>query len=463
MAAVIRRPLRSLCSRVAPDIKRGVTYLDPASCGCAFADSHCLFFPTLVMDILIIGSGGREHALAWKLAQSPKIKNIFVAPGNAGTASVARNLRFSKTKDILRWLQGSKVDLVLVGPDSYLAEGIVDKLQKRKIPVFGPTKEAARLEWSKSFAKKFMQEENIPTARFRVFEDAAKAFKYIKTQKLPLVIKADGLALGKGVVVAESLKEAKKVLQDMLERGVYGRAGKKVVIEEYLKGKEISIHAFCDGKNARLFPVSADHKRVFDGNKGPNTGGMGAIVPVPEVTDKHLKEIENKIVLPALAGLRRRGHPFSGVLFPGVMLTKDGPKVIEFNARFGDPEIQAYMRILRTDLAEILLACVMGKLKNINIKWENRSACCIVCASDGYPGKYAKGQVVTGLDDFSYKDVVIFHAGTKNIDGEIVTNGGRVMGVTATGNSLGQALTVVYRAVGKISFRGMHFRKDIGR
>ncbi|MDP3792332.1 MAG: phosphoribosylamine--glycine ligase [bacterium] len=414
------------------------------------------------MDILIIGSGGREHALAWKLAQSPKIKNIFITPGNAGTASLGQNLGISKTSGILKWLDKNKIGLVLVGPDSYLAEGIVDKLQKRKIPAFGPTKAAAKIEWSKSFAKKFMQEEGIPTAYFEIFKDVTKAFKYIQTQQFPVVIKADGLALGKGVVIVKNLKEARQVLKDMIGGEVYGKAGKKIVIEEYLQGKEISVHAFCDGKNAILFPVSKDHKSIFDGNKGPNTGGMGTIAPVPGVTNKQIKEIENRIILPTVAALRKRGFPFSGILFPGVMITKEGPKVIEFNARFGDPETQAYMRILKTDLAEILLACVGGQLKSTDIKWGNQSSCCVVCSSGGYPSKYTKGKTITGLNHISNRNVVIFHAGTKSINNKIITNGGRVIGITATGKSLGQAVSTAYKAMGKIFFDGMHFRKDIG-
>src|SRR3989338_2454123 len=415
------------------------------------------------MKILVVGSGGREHALVWKLKQSPTVRDIFVAPGNAGTAQLATNLLLSTTNEIVDWLKKNRADLVVVGPDNYLEEGIVDKIKELGIPVFGPTKAAAEIEWSKSFAKQFMKEEGIPTASFYVFSDYKKASEYIKTQKFPLVIKASGLALGKGVIIAHNLNEAEQALKKMMSDRVFGNAGTEVIVEEYLHGREISIHAFCDGETAVLFPAAQDHKRIFDEDQGPNTGGMGTIAPVPWVSDKILKEIEEKIVQPTLRALKKRGRPFSGILFPGVMITDEGPKVIEFNARFGDPETEVYVRILETDLVEILLACTNGMLKRHKIKWSEKSVWCVVCASGGYPGKYETGKTISGLDTIHDENVVVFHAGTKIEADKVVTNGGRVLGVTAVGENLKTALSKSYDAIKSISFEGMQYRKDIGK
>ncbi len=414
------------------------------------------------MDILITGSGGREHALAWKLRQSQKIKNIFVAPGNAGTAQIAQNIAASKTEEIIEWLKDSPVDLVIVGPDDHLAEGMVDELEKLNIPVFGPTQAAAEIEWSKSFAKQFMKAENIPTASYEIFTDSTKAKSYLRSQEFPLVIKASGLALGKGVIIVNSLKEAERTIDDIMKSRIFGAAGNEIVIEEYLRGKEISIHAFCDGKDIALFPAAQDHKRIFDNDEGPNTGGMGTIAPVPWVTKEHMREIEEKVVLPTIRALEKQGRLFKGILFPGIMITDNGPKVIEFNTRFGDPETQSYMRILETDLIDILLACVNGKLKDQEIKWNDKAACCIVAASGGYPGDYKKGLAIEGLDSLDDQEVIVFHAGTKSDGKSIMTNGGRVLGVTATGNNLRESLSQTYRAIKSISFEGMRYRKDIG-
>jgi phosphoribosylamine--glycine ligase len=413
------------------------------------------------MDILVVGSGGREHALVWKLKQSKKVRNIFVTPGNAGTSLLAKNLDLSKTDEIVDWLKKNPIDLIVIGPDNYLAEGMADKIQALGIKVFGPTKVAAEIEWSKSYAKRLMREEGIPNATFKTFKDYDAAVEYVKNQEFPLVIKANGLALGKGVVIAENFDQAEKSLIRMMKEKLFGEAGNEVVIEEYLEGKEISIHAFCDGKHAVKFPASQDHKRIFDGDKGPNTGGMGTIAPIPWVTIAQMQEIKEKIVLPTLAALKKRGRPFKGILFPGIMITKNGLKVIEFNARFGDPETQSYMRILETDLADILLACADGTLGRQKIKWLEKSACCIVCASGGYPSVYEKGKVVQGLQNVD-KNIVIFHAGTKITNDEIVTNGGRVLGITAVGDSLKESLTKAYDAAKNISFDRMFYRKDIG-
>lgn len=414
------------------------------------------------MKILIVGSGGREHALTWKISQSPKVKKIYIVPGNAGTALVGENLEITTTEEIVSWLRVNYVDLVIVGTDSYLAEGLVDKIQELKISVFGPTKAAAEIEWSKSFAKELMKEENIPTAKYRTVTSYKEAKEYVARQKFPLVIKADGLAFGKGVVIAQNLPEAEMALKELMEDRIHGDAGSEVIIEEYLEGEEISTHAFCDGQNAMMFPSSQDHKRIFENDEGPNTGGMGTIAPVPGVTTDMLQEIKEKIVLPTLEGLKKRGRPFTGVLFPGIMITKDGPKVIEFNARFGDPETQSYMRILETDLVDIMFSCVNGTLNKQNIIWSNKSACCVVLASGGYPGSFEKGKIVSELEKLKDEDVEVFHAGTKSNGTDVLTNGGRVLGVTATGVNLEKSLAKAYRAIELVNFDGMQYRKDIG-
>lgn len=413
------------------------------------------------MDILITGGGGREHVLAWKLKQSPKVRNIFVAPGNAGTALIAQNVPLSKAEEIVEWVKDNPVQLVVVGPDSHLADGLVDMLEDFGVSVFGPTKTAAEIEWSKSFAKQFMKEEGIPTAAYEIFNDILDARAYLETQQFPLVIKASGLAFGKGVVIATSLQDARVALEEMMSDKVFGLAGTEVVIEEYLQGKEISIHAFCDGDKAFLFPSAQDHKRIFAGDQGPNTGGMGTVAPVPFVTPLQMKEIEEQVVKPTIQALKRRGRPFKGILFPGIMLTDSGPKVIEFNARFGDPETQSYMRILETDLLEVLLACAQGTLETVDVKWSKMTACCVVCASGGYPSEYENGKVIEGLAN-DQKDVLVFHAGTNAEGDTFVTNGGRVLGVTAVGCNLEIALKEAYEAVEGISFEGMQYRKDIG-
>ncbi|MFA6253823.1 MAG: phosphoribosylamine--glycine ligase [Candidatus Paceibacterota bacterium] len=417
------------------------------------------------MNVLIIGSGGREHALGWKLRQSPKINNLYFSPGNGGTSSLGRNIELNNRdhRQLIAWIKENHIDLVIIGPDQYLAEGLTDILLKNGIKVFGPIKKAAEIEWSKSFAKRFMVEEGIPTAAFATFTNVKKALAYVKGQKLPIVIKADGLALGKGVIIAGNISEANTALIDMMEKGKYGAAGCSVVIEEYLEGREISIHAFCDGETTVLFPASQDHKRIYDNDKGPNTGGMGTIAPLPWVTPALMKEIDKKIIRPTIAGLNKHNRKFVGVLFPGIMVTKDGPKVIEFNARFGDPETQSYMRLLSTDLLDILIACVEGRLSDVKIKWHNRFACAVVLASGGYPGKYKKGISIRGVDKAGGGEIVLFHAGTKKVKNQFVTNGGRVLNVAATGASLTEALNKAYQAIKKLDFKGMQFRRDIGK
>ncbi|HEY4512187.1 MAG TPA: phosphoribosylamine--glycine ligase, partial [Candidatus Paceibacterota bacterium] len=343
-------------------------------------------------------------------------------------------------------------------------EGMADSLLSKGIKVFGATKAASKIEWSKSFAKELMEEEGIPTAKFRKFSDISVAQKYIDGQKFPLVIKADGLALGKGVIIAKTKKEAETALKEIMSDKTFGDAGNTVVIEEYLVGEEISIHAFCDGKNFALFPTSQDHKRIYENEEGPNTGGMGTIAPVPWVKQDVIKEIQEKILIPIIRALDERECPFKGIIYPGIMITRDGPKVIEFNARFGDPETQSYMRLLQSDLLEIMVACAEGTLAHTDIKWSKDSACTVVLASRGYPGKYDKNIEIKGIEKFSKsEDIVIFHAGTKKDGDKILTSGGRVLGITAVTDSLDGALRKAYKAIKEIQFDGVQFRRDIGQ
>ncbi|MDB5204894.1 MAG: phosphoribosylamine--glycine ligase [Candidatus Taylorbacteria bacterium] len=415
------------------------------------------------MKILVIGSGGRENALAWKLKQSPKVTGLFAAPGNPGTKDIATNVPLNSQREIIEWLKQNRMDLVVVGPDNYLADGIVDEIQNLGIKVFGPTKLASEIEWSKSYAKDLMKEIGIPTASFETFTDFEKALEYVKQNKFPTVIKASGLALGKGVIIAENFDEAEKALREIMTDKVFGEAGDEVVIEEYLMGREISTHAFCDGETVVMFPSSQDHKRIFEGDQGPNTGGMGTIAPVPWVTEQHIEDIKIQIVIPLIQALKKRGREFKGLLFPGIMITETGPKVIEFNARFGDPETESYMRILEGDLVDILLSCVDGTLKDTAINWSKQSAATVICASGGYPGSYEKGKEIIGLDKITDNDVVVFHCGTKLIQDKLVTNGGRVLAVTAVGDTVSDALAKSYKAIEGITFEGMQYRKDIGQ
>jgi phosphoribosylamine--glycine ligase len=352
-------------------------------------------------DILIIGSGGREHAIGWKLKQSSKVGTIYFAPGNAGTETIGENISANvlKHKEIIDFVKKNKIDMVVVAPDDPLAAGMVDDLQNNKIRAFGPVKKASQLEWSKAFAKELMKEAKIPTANFETFFDYETAKKYLVKQQLPIVIKASGLALGNGVVVAQSMKEAKDALKDIMINKLHGDAGSTVVIEEFLEGQEVSFHAFCDGKIAKLFPTSQDHKQIFDNDKGANTGGMGTISPVSWVTADLIAEVEKTVVLPILKELKKRGIEYKGCLYPGIMVTKQGPKVLEFNARFGDPETQSYMRLLKTDLFDIFNACIDGKLSSLNINWSTESACTIVLASKGYPQSSQKGISITGINN----------------------------------------------------------------
>jgi len=416
--------------------------------------------------ILIIGGGGREHAIGWKVKQSPKCGRLYFAPGNAGTADIGVNLDIKATdiKSIIEFVKKENIDLTLAIPDDPLALGIVDEFQKEGLRIFGPTKAAAQIESSKAFSKNFMARHNLPTAKFKIFTDYTDALKYLDTQNFPIVIKASGLALGKGVIIAEAKEEAKKSLENILVKKIFGDAGREVVIEEFLTGPEISIHVFSDGKNYSIFPASQDHKRIGEGNMGSNTGGMGTIAPLSFVTPELLNNIEKKIVAPTLSGMRKDGNTFFGVLYPGLILTSDGPKILEYNARFGDPETETYMRLLDTDLIEIINACIDQKLNEIKINWKSNFACTVMLASGGYPGNYEKGKIIKGIKEAKKnKDVIVFQAGTKVENGNFITNGGRVLGVSAIGTSLKEALNTAYEAISKISFEGMQYRKDIGK
>ncbi len=415
------------------------------------------------MNVLVIGSGGREHALAWKIKQSPKCGQLYVAPGNAGTALVAENvaLDIEDHQAIIDFAMEKQVDLVVVGPDDSLAGGIVDALQAVGIPAFGPTKSAAKIEWSKAFAMDFMKRHHIPTAKSETFSSFDEALKRATEMELPVVIKADGLALGKGVVIAETREEIEDTLRAFMVDELFGDSGKTIILEEFLRGSEISIHAFCDGKTAKIFPVSRDHKRIWDGNTGLNTGGMGTIAPV-QVSSGFLEEIQEKVLMPALEGMAAEKIPFVGILYPGLMVTKTGIRVLEFNARFGDPEAQSYMRLLDSDILDIMLACTQGRLADTEVRWSNEAACTVVLASGGYPEEYKSGYPITGLDSVVDESVVVFQAGTKQDGEDTLTAGGRVLGISATGATGDEAVRKAYAAAEKIHFQGVQYRKDIG-
>ena len=417
------------------------------------------------MNILVIGSGGREHALLWKLSQSPRVTALHCAPGNAGTAAIATNHPVAAT-DLTRLAvlaKAENIDLTIVGPDDPLAAGIVDLFHTSGLRVFGPVAAAARLESSKSFAKEFMVRHGIPTARSATFTEPAAALAHCHVATYPLVVKADGLALGKGVVIAQNREEAETAVRQSMIEKVFGDAGHIVVIEEFLTGPECSIHALVDGEGYALFPDAKDHKRALDGDLGLNTGGMGTISP-SRVVDAAMRElVQHEVLDRFVRGLRADGLPFSGMLFPGLMMTPDGPKVLEFNCRFGDPETQSLMRRLKSDLLDLIEATIDGNLASVTPEWDIRAAVCVVLASGGYPGPIEKGKAIAGIESANADpDVVVFHAGTVDRDGRVVTNGGRVLGVTALGATLEDARTKAYAAAAKISFEGKQFRRDIG-
>jgi phosphoribosylamine--glycine ligase len=424
------------------------------------------------MKILVIGSGGREHALVWKLAQSPHVTQLWCAPGNAGIAQerLAKNgaavgcvpIGAEDLPRLLAFAQEKKIELTVVGPDNPLALGIVDLFWKNGLRIWGPNQKAAQFESSKVFSQRFMEKHGIPTARAGTFFDAALAKKFAASLDGKCAVKADGLAFGKGVLICASVAEANKAIDEILVSKAFGAAGAKIIIQEFLEGMEISLHAICDGKTAKLFPTSQDHKRALDGDAGLNTGGMGTYSPTPFLTDAQLADTGKKILDPWLRGCAAEGIDFRGILYPGIMLTKAGPKVLEFNARFGDPETQVYLTRLENDLVELLDASVSGTLAHVELKWSSQASVCVVMASGGYPGNYAKGKVISGLDAANaLPHTKVFHAGTALKDGQVVTNGGRVLGVTALGKDLKSAQAAAYAAVGKIQFDGAQFRRDI--
>lgn len=418
------------------------------------------------MKLLLIGSGGREHALAWKLSKSSQVDHIFVAPGNAGTATTPKceNIAIAAENlpELHRFAVDNKIDLTVVGPEAPLVAGVVDQFQASGLRIFGPTAQAAQLEGSKAFSKEFMTRHGIPTGKAAIFREYADAIAYLEKLTQPPVIKASGLAAGKGVILPESMGEAKTVLHAMLVDRQFGNASETVLIEERLNGPELSVLAFCDGKITRILPPAQDHKRLLDDDQGPNTGGMGAFAPSPLATPELLAEVERTILQPTLAGLAADGLPYVGVLYAGLMLTADGPKMLEYNCRFGDPETQVVLPLLESDLVEIMLACIEGRLAEIELHWRGDAAATVVMASGGYPGAYAKGKPIQGLDAAATTGCLVFHAGTTLAQEQPVTDGGRVLAVTALGATVSAAAAQAYQGIAHIQFEGATYRRDIG-
>lgn len=414
------------------------------------------------LNILVVGGGAREHTLVWKLAQSPQTDKLFVAPGNAGTTEIAQNLDISP-EDIDALLQAAidnNIGLTVVGPEMPLAAGIVDRFRAKGLAVFGPAKAAARIEASKVFSHELMEKYGIPAAKGKSFTSYPEAMEYLKKQPLPVVVKADGLAAGKGVVVAETTEQAAEALTRFMKEKTLGDAGNTIIIEECLQGREISYFAFCDGQNIAPLLPACDYKRVFDGGKGSNTGGMGSYCPASFITPELASQIEETIMKPTVNALTSEGAPYTGVLYAGLMITSEGPKVLEFNARFGDPETQTVLPLLKTDLVDIFQAVINGRLDQINIEWSTEACVGVVLASGGYPDKYQKGLPISGLDKLE-EDVTVFHAGTRNQNGQAVTNGGRVLTVTTTAPTVNEARSKVYNNMPRIKLEGGHYRKDI--
>jgi len=424
------------------------------------------------MKILVIGSGGREHALVWKLAQSPHVTQMWCAPGNAGIAQErlskngalveCANIGAEDLPKLLAFAREKKIELTVVGPDNPLALGVVDLFQKHGLKIWGVNQKAAQFESSKVFSQKFMEKYGIPTAQAGTFSSVAEAKKFCASLGGKCVVKADGLALGKGVLICANQTEAERAVDEIMVSKAFGAAGARVVIQEFLEGIEVSLHALCDGKTAKIFPTSQDHKRALDGDLGLNTGGMGTFSPTPFLTEEQLAAAAKKILEPFMRGCAEEQIDYRGLLYPGIMLTKSGPKVLEFNARFGDPETQVYLTRLENDLVELLDASASGTLDKIELKWKSQASVCVVMASGGYPGSYAKGKPILGLAEAAQlPDTKVFHAGTALKENQIVTNGGRVLGVTALGKDLKAAQAAAYSAVEKIHFDGAHFRRDI--
>ncbi len=417
------------------------------------------------MKVLVIGSGGREHSLVWKLDQSPRVSKIYCTPGNAGISKLAECVAINATdvKSLVRFAKKQKIDLTLVGPEASLTLGVVDAFIKQGLRIFGPSQKAAILEGSKVFTKKFMQDYDIPTAGFSVFRKRERAIEYVKRIGAPVVIKADGLAAGKGVIVAQTVQEAIDAIDVIMKDKVFGDAGNRVVVEDFMTGEEASFLAFTDGKTVLPLPTSQDHKPIFDGDKGPNTGGMGAYSPAPVVTPALEKQIMNKIMIPTVKGMAKAGRPYKGVLYAGLMIKNGRARVVEFNCRFGDPEAQPLLMRLKTDLVDVVEAVLDGRLQKIKLDIDPRPTVCVVMSSGGYPGSYEKGKVISGLDKAAKQEsVFVFHAGTALKNKKTVTSGGRVLGITAIGNDLDEAISKAYKTVAMIKWPGSFYRKDIG-
>lgn len=416
-----------------------------------------------MLRILVIGNGGREHTLVWKCKQSPKVSEVFCAPGNGGIEEIATCVNINPTdqEELLQFAKQMEIDLTIVGPEAPLTDGIVDLFMEHGLKIFGPSKQGAWIEGSKRFAKELMKKYQIPTARFQAFTDPEEAKAYVVEQGAPIVIKADGLAAGKGVVVARTLSEALDAISQVMEARVFGTAGAEIVIEECLEGQEVSLMAFVDQHSFTPMVISQDHKQAFDDDQGPNTGGMGAYSPVPQIPDAIVQQAIDEILAPMTEAFKQEGISYRGVLYAGLMITDQGPKVIEFNARFGDPETQVVLPRLQTDLVEVLLAVMEDRLQTLEITWSEESAVCVVMTAEGYPNQYQTGERITGISEPTATQVV-FHAGTKQFDGHVVTNGGRVLGVTAWGEDIEKAREASYQLVQQISFSGAHYRRDIG-
>jgi phosphoribosylamine--glycine ligase len=418
------------------------------------------------MRVLVVGGGGREHTLVWKIGRSSLVDEVFCAPGNGGTTEIANNIDI-KTNDIgslLNFAKKERIDLTVVGPEAPLADGITNSFGNEGLTIFGPSKDGAMIEGNKSFAKRLMKKLDIPQAAFMDFHEPQEAISYLREQSFPIVIKASGLAAGKGVIIVNNMDEAEKTVQDIMLNKRFGKSGEIIVIEEFLIGEEVSLLVLTDGKNVLPFLSSQDHKQVYNDDRGPNTGGMGAYAPAPVLNEEEAGKVIDRIILPLLHGMRNEGAQYTGILYAGLMITVDGPKVLEFNCRFGDPEIQAIMPLFNSDLVETILMTINGELKNARIEWSRGSAVCVALASGGYPGKYEKEKEIKGLERLKGKeDIVVFHAGTKKENGRLLTTGGRVLGVTGIGSTLKEAIETTYSAVKEISFEGMHYRKDIGK
>ena len=417
------------------------------------------------MRVLVIGGGGREHALVWKISQSPKVTDIYCAPGNAGTAEIAHNVPIAADQidQLLEFAQNNEIGLTVVGPEQPLVMGIVDQFEEKGLRIFGPTRRAAELEGSKAFSKDIMQKYGLPTADYEIFTSHELAQRYFDKETGPIVVKASGLAAGKGVILCSNSAEGLNAVDTIMKDKSFGEAGDQVVIEEFLEGQEVSVLAFSDGNTVLLMDSAQDHKAALDGDKGPNTGGMGAYSPALIFTDILRQKVRDTIMLPLVRAMKSEGRPYKGILYAGLMLTKNGPKTLEFNARFGDPETQPLLVRMESDIVPLFEACIDGTLDQHELRWKSEPSVCVVMAAEGYPGSYEKGKEISGLDEArALPDVVVFHAGTKTKEGKVLTNGGRVLGVTATGPDTPTAIKKAYEAVDKIQWDGIHFRKDIG-